>query len=211
MAEASTVPKEKKMTHAQRKALRPLQILDAAFEEFVKNGYSAARLEDVARRADITKGTVYVYFETKEHLFKAVFDHASASFQEALKNYPRTGDPVEELKAFFEFLFDRIVDDRKIRELFRIVVAEAPRFPDLMERHREVFIEPVLARTTSILEEGVLKKKFRAKPAEHAKVVMSPLVGMVFSRLILDDRRTVGKTVVLSSQLELLFRGLLER
>ena len=64
------MPMEKKLTRAQQKALRPLQILDAAFEEFVKQGYSATRLEDVAERVGVTKGTIYVYFETKENCSK---------------------------------------------------------------------------------------------------------------------------------------------
>ena len=54
---------------ARRKAERPAEILDAAFEEFAKSGYAATRLEDVAARACVTKGTIYFYFETKERVF----------------------------------------------------------------------------------------------------------------------------------------------
>ncbi|MFA5902282.1 MAG: helix-turn-helix domain-containing protein, partial [Hyphomicrobium sp.] len=59
-------------TRARRKAERPNEILDAAFEEFALHGYAAARLEDVAARAGVTKGTIYVYFESKERVFEAL-------------------------------------------------------------------------------------------------------------------------------------------
>ena len=57
---------------ARRKAFRPDEILDAALEEFTRNGYAGTRLDDVAARAGITKGTIHVYFPSKEELFRAV-------------------------------------------------------------------------------------------------------------------------------------------
>src|SRR5579864_8386623 len=56
-------------TRRRRKAERPKEILEAAFEEFSRNGYAATTLDQVAERAGVTKGTIYVYFESKEHLF----------------------------------------------------------------------------------------------------------------------------------------------
>ena len=60
----------KRLTRAEQKALRPTQILEAAFQEFVEHGFTAARVEDIAERVGVTKGTVYVYFPTKEELFR---------------------------------------------------------------------------------------------------------------------------------------------
>lgn len=206
------MPNLRKLTRAEQKAQRPLQILEAAFEEFVKKGYAASRVEDIAERIGVTKGTIYVYFETKEKLFESTVEFISAPFQETLRDYPRgTGDPVEELRAFLEFLFDRLVDDRKMRELFRLVVAEGPKFPELIDRHHDVFIEPVILRIDEILEEGVAKGRFRAKLAELAKVVMSPLAGTLVFRLIFDDRRALDKRTILNTHLELILHGLLKQ
>lgn len=57
---------------ARRKFERPGEILEAAFEEFVENGYAGTRLEDVAARAGVTKGTIYFYFESKEDVFASM-------------------------------------------------------------------------------------------------------------------------------------------
>ncbi len=199
-----------KLTRAEQKIQRPLEILDAAFEEFTKRGFTATRVEDIAERVGMTKGTVYVYFETKEALFEAMIRHASSPFQEAFKAYARTSDdPVEELRMLLEFLFDALVDNRKMRELFRFIVAEGAKFPDLIDQHHDVVMAPVFERINTILEEGVAKKRFRANPTELAKVVMSPIVGTLVFRLIFDDRRSLDKQVVLKIHLELIMRGLL--
>lgn len=200
----------RKLTRAEQKVLRPLQILDAAFEEFTKKGFTATRVEDIADRVGVTKGTVYVYFETKEKLFEAMIEHISAPFQEAIGNFPKqSDDPVKELEAFLGFLFDYLVDSRKMREQFRFVVAEGPKFPELIDRHHEMFMEPVFARVGAILQDGVSQGKFRANPEELAKIVVSPVAGMLVFRLIFDDRRTIDRKVVLATHLDLILRGLL--
>ncbi len=199
-----------KLTRAEQKIQRPLQILDAAFEEFTKRGFTATRVEDIADRVGVTKGTVYVYFETKEALFAAMIEHVGRPFQEAFKAHARTSDdPVEELRLLLEFLFETLVDDRRMRELFRFVVAEGAKFPDLIDQHHDVLMAPVLGHINAILNEGVAKKRFRANPPELAKVVMSPVVGTLVFRLIFDDRRSLDRQAVLKVHLDLLMRGLL--
>ncbi|KJF67568.1 TetR/AcrR family transcriptional regulator [Rhizobium nepotum] len=198
-----------KLSRAEQKIQRPLEILDAAFEEFTKRGFTATRVEDIAGRVGVTKGTVYVYFETKEALFEAMIEHVSVPFQEAFRAYARTSDdPVEELRLLLEFLFDAFVDNRRMRELFRFVVAEGAKFPDLIDRHHDALMAPVLERIHTILEEGVAKKRFRANPPELAKVVMSPMIGTLVFRLIFNDRRSLDRQAVLKIHLELILRGL---
>src|SRR5437016_10730357 len=81
----------------RRKQARPSEILDAAKSEFVERGFAAARLEDIARRAGVTKGTVYLYFESKEALFKAMATQAVIPAVEASEELARThrGSPRE--------------------------------------------------------------------------------------------------------------------
>ncbi len=200
----------KKLTRAEQKVLRPLQILDAAFEEFTKKGFTATRVEDIAERVGVTKGTVYVYFETKEALFEAMIEHISTPFKQAFHAYrSKSEDPALELEAFLGFLFEHLVDDRKMRELFRFVVAEGPKFPEMIDRHHEECMEPIFARINSILQDGIVREKFRTMPVELAKVVVSPVAGMLVFRLIFDDRKTIDRKAVLATHLELILRGLL--
>lgn len=188
---------------------RPLQILDAAFEEFKKRGFTATRVEDIAERVGVTKGTVYVYFDTKEKLFEAMVEHVSTPFREAFDRYEDTAtDPIQRIENLLAFLFDHIVDNAQMRELLRFIVAEGPKFPDLVDRHHEMLMEPVFSRVDAILDDGVSQGKFREKPPELAKVVVSPIVGMVVFRLIFDDRRPVDRKGLLETHLGLLLHGI---
>ncbi|WP_087001722.1 TetR/AcrR family transcriptional regulator [Rhizobium sullae] len=203
------MPEEKKLTRAEQKTLRPLQILEAAFEEFVKNGYSAARVEDVADRVGVTKGTVYVYFETKEKLFEAMIQHISTPFKEVLEtSVTLKGRSAERLQQFLELLYDQLVDDRKTRELLRFVIAEGARFPDLIDRHHREFIAPILKKIQEILDEGAAAKEFPQKPAEFADVTMAPALAMVIIRLIFDDRHTMDRRTFRSEHLKMVLKGL---
>ncbi|TCU06082.1 TetR/AcrR family transcriptional regulator [Rhizobium sullae] len=203
------MPEEKKLTRAEQKTLRPLQILEAAFEEFVKNGYSAARVEDVADRVGVTKGTVYVYFETKEKLFEAMIQHISTPFKEVLEtSVTLKGRSAERLQQFLELLYGQLVDNRKTRELLRFVIAEGARFPDLIDRHHREFIAPILKKIQEILDEGAAAKEFPQKPAEFADVIMAPALAMIIIRLIFDDRHTMDRRSFRDEHLRMVLKGL---
>lgn len=99
---------QKKITRAEQKALRPIQILDAAFEEFVRCGFAGTRVEDIADRVGVTKGTVYVYFETKEKLFEAMINHFSVPFQELLGiTEGLSGSATDRLLSILGLLYDK--------------------------------------------------------------------------------------------------------
>src|SRR5215469_8617283 len=128
----------------RRKAERPGEILEAAFTEFARNGYAATTLDQIAERAGVTKGTIYVYFENKEHLFismvreitKAGFDTVHGMFE------THEGSTADLLRAQFSFMYQHIVEDRRRREVVRMLIAEAPRFPALADRYHEELHRP---------------------------------------------------------------------
>lgn len=199
----------KRLTRAEQKARRPMQILEAAFEEFVKNGYAAAKVDDVATRVGVTKGTVYFYFETKEKLFEAMIQHISGPIKEVLKTADGLrGRPTEKLQQFLKLLYDQIAEDRKTREILRFVIAEGVRFPDLIDRHHEEFIAPIIRKIGAILEEGAALGEFPHKPAAFADITMAPVLAMMIIRLIFDDRQPVEKNAFRNEHLKLVLQGL---
>ncbi len=203
---------EKKLTRAEQKVLRPLQILDAALEEFVARGFSAARVEDIAERVGVTKGTVYVYFDTKEALFEAMIDHISAPFAEVVERLQElTGSPKERLVELLRLVYDHLVEDRRARELLRFVVSEGSRFPNLIDRHHNEFIAPMVGHLQSILADGIKAKEFREQPAEYAEVVISPVIAMTVLRLIFEDRRPLDRSRFLQTHLALVLNGILSQ
>lgn len=201
-----------KLTRAEQKALRPTQILDAAFEEFVKTGFTATRVEDIAERVGVTKGTIYVYFDTKERLFEAMIEHISVPFEEILATLQTLeGGCGERLLGFLGILYDHLVEDRKARELLRFVIAEGPKFPELIDRHHHEFIAPIILRIQAILDEGVAKREFRKRPSEFADIVVAPIMAMLMFRMIFDDRRPMDKNAFLRAHVDLILHGLISK
>jgi len=204
------MPDMKKLSRAEQKARRPTQILDAAFEEFTERGYVATRVEDIANRIGVTKGTIYVYFETKEQLFEAMIRHISVPFEDLLASaHELKGTAAARLERLIELVYNRIVEDRQLRELMKFVIAEGSRFPQIVDRHHEAFIDPLDRHVQSLIDEGVKHGEFRPMPAAFAEAVVSPAIGFLVFKLIFDDRRTLDKTTYLKAHLDLVFNGLL--
>src|SRR6202034_4765 len=124
-------------TRRRRKAERPQEILEAAFAEFSRNGYATTTLDRIAERAGVTKGTIYVYFESKEHLFISMVQDFTKAAHETVQEMYETheGSTADLLRAQFSFIYAHIVEDKRRREVVRMLIAEASRFPELADRY----------------------------------------------------------------------------
>jgi len=131
-------------TRRRRKAERPQEILEAAFLEFSRNGYATTTLDQIAERAGVTKGTIYVYFENKEHLFISMVRETTRAKHEAIQEIFETheGSTADLLRAQFSFMYQHLVEDDRRREVVRMLIAEASRFPELADRYHEEFVRP---------------------------------------------------------------------
>lgn len=199
----------KKLTRAEQKALRPIQILDAAFDEFVAHGFSATRLEDIADRIGVTKGTIYVYFPTKEDLFSAMIRHISVPLEDLLRETGALqGSHAERLRSFLLLAYDGIAQDRRSRELLRFVIAEGSRFRQLIDDHFAEVIEPLLRHTQLILDEGMMAGEFRKSPAANADIIVAPILSLMMDRLIHCDRRVVDLPSYVEGHLDLVFSSI---
>lgn len=198
-----------KFSRAEQKAQRPTQILDAAFEEFVSQGYTATRVEDIAHRIGVTKGTIYVYFPTKEDLFAAMVRHISTPFGELLASVAdNSGSCADRLKRLIEAAYDRLLENRPTRELLRFVISEGARFPLVVDQHHREFVQPMKTFTQSIIDEGIAAGEFRDGPAAIAEVVISPIVAAIMQRLIFDDRKPFDRNKQVAAHLDLVLNGL---
>jgi AcrR family transcriptional regulator len=196
---------------ARRKAERPAEILDAAFEEFVKNGYAATRLEDVAARAGVTKGTIYFYFETKERVFDEMIRYKSQDFFPELGSYAEKleGSYNSRLRSLIVFVYRKIAEDRTSRETLRFLIAEGSRFPDLVDRHYEEFMRPVMDQFQKVIEAGVAAGEFRASPAStFTEIVMSPALLLSVWSLLFGTRKQIDVAVFTDASIDLIMQGL---
>lgn len=204
------VPPEVK-TRRRRKAERPAEILDAAFEEFVQHGYSATRLEDVAARAGVTKGTVYFYFEAKERVFEEMVRHKSQTFLPDLANYVGTlqGSYTERLRALVSFTYAHIAENRESREVLRFLISEGGRFPELVGRHYDEFVTPMMDQFRTVIDGGVAAGEFRPTPAtEFIEMIMSPALLVCLWSMLFGTRKNFEIGSFTEASIDLLLHGL---
>jgi AcrR family transcriptional regulator len=195
----------------RRKDARPSEIVAAALQLFADRGFAATRLEDVATVAGVSKGTVYLYFESKEQLFEAVVREAVApniARAEALVDAFEGSTP-DLLRAFFAFV--AAVLETPITGVMKLIVAESGNFPQLARMYADLVLRRAFALMRRILERGVTRGEFRALDVEATvPLVVSPIVLLgvwkhsfgPHTDLALDRRR------VLEAHCENLLRGL---
>ena len=196
----------------RRKAERPGEILEAAFTEFSRNGYAVTTLDRIAERAGVTKGTIYVYFENKEHLFISMVREFTKAAYEAVQGLYETheGSTADLLRAQFGFIYQHIVEDRRRREVVRMLIAEAPRFPELADRYHEEILRPCLDMLKAAIQRGIDRGEIRKSSiVESPQVVIAPIALVDLWMMMFDDRQPLDLKVYFDAHLDLVLNGLL--
>src|SRR6202142_4331063 len=179
-------------TRRRRKAERPQEILEAAFFEFSRNGYATTTLDQIAEYAGVTKGTIYVYFENKEHLFismvreitKTTLDTVHQMFEN------HESSTAELLRAQFSFIYQHIVEDKRRREVVRMLIAEAPRFPALADRYHDEILRPCLDMLKQAIQRGIDRGEIRNTSIINSpQVVIAPIALVDLWMMLFDDRK----------------------
>jgi AcrR family transcriptional regulator len=146
---------------AKRSAERRDAILAAALDEFAARGFAATRLDDVARRADVAKGTIYLHFADKETLFQELIRMELSPVVAALENVSHADIPFRAVTSQLIEVFAREIFETRRKDVIRLVITEGPRFPKLAEfYYREVIsrvMETIRAMLRRAHERGELK------------------------------------------------------
>jgi AcrR family transcriptional regulator len=173
----------------RRKEQRPEEIMEAALEEFAIKGFAETRLDDVASRAGISKGLVYVYFKTKQELFKAVIRSFIIPRVDALiREVERSRRSSEEMLRGPLLSFMKEFAKSRKRIVVRLLIAEGPKHPDLLDfYHREV-ISRGMRLVRLIVTRGVTSGEFRPSPYQDfpqlfvAPMLLAMIWQMLFAR-----------------------------
>lgn len=173
---------------ARRKAQRPQEILHAAFDEFVERGYTATRIEDVANRAGVTKGTIYLYFQNKEELFQEVVRKLSQPiFNEEQFWHEHQNRPCDELvRLFLDTVYEHMTVNPYSREILRFLISDGRSFPELTISHYNEFVVPTLTIFENILEKGIREGIFRPESATNqmSSILLSPALTLTIDKLL---------------------------
>lgn len=184
--------------YRRRKEDRPQEITEAAFAAFAEKGYAATRVEEVAKRAGVSKGLLYLYFKTKEELFKAVVRSVVMPRVDALVNEVDSSQLTAE-----QFIRGPVLEFMKrlpgspISVVIRLMISEAPKHPDLVDFYWENVVSRGMGALQQLLERGVQSGEFRRTAVNDlpqllvAPVMMSVVWGLVFARRSLDTDKLI--------------------
>lgn len=162
----------------RRKEARPGEIVDAALEVFAEKGFAAAKLDDIARRAGISKATLYLYFEAKEEIFRAVSRAAVASLIEALESPAEaSGGPFAELAPRLLSRAAGMMKGGRVPAIARMVIGESRNFPDLARIWHDDVVASVIGMITGIITRAQARGEVApGDPRFHAFSLMGAIV-----------------------------------
>ena len=193
----------------RRKEARPGELLDAALDLFVEKGFAATRVEEVAARAGVSKGTLFLYFQSKEELLKAVVrENISGRFKEWNEEFETfDGSSAEMLAYCMNVWWDR-VGATKASGITKLMMSEAKNFPDIAAFYQQEVIEPGQVLIRRILQRGIDRGEFRAMDLDYAVfAVVAPIIYLMLARhcggvcirstLSLDPKKYIASQVAI--------------
>lgn len=199
-------------THRRRKEARPAELTAAALDLFVDKGYAATRLEDVAARAGVSKGTLYLYFDSKEALFKAVVREgllpALGEGESLVAGF--TGASADLLREVIGGMW-RLIGSQRIGGIPKLVFAEAQNFPEIAHFYHQEVILRGKAMIRAVVERGVARGEFRPADVEAAiHLVLAPVLMRMIWRHSLDCCAAAGVAdeSYFTEYFEIMLRGL---
>jgi len=195
----------------RRAEARPTEILDAALTVFSARGFAAAKLDDVAKEAGVSKGTLYLYFESKEALFEAMaLELMRVPVMAQLETIAKAETASDALRQLIQFM-TRMLDDPRRSALPKLIIAESAGFPELAKIWLKTVIQPVRKRLAALIETGIASGEFRkVDPWETTKLVIAPFLLTALWRKTFEhiDNRRFDFAALLRQHTEFMLRGL---
>jgi AcrR family transcriptional regulator len=201
----------------RRKQARPGELLDAALALFVEKGFAATRVEEVAARAGVSKGTLFLYYASKEDLLKAVVHETLAGrfaeWNEEFESYQ--GSSADLLRRCLQAWWERI-GATPASGIAKLMVSEARNFPELADYYQREVLQPGVALIRRVLQHGIDRGEFRPVDLDYAVYgVIAPMNFLMMNKHCLGacapDGRQLDPLRFLQTQGDLLLQGLQPR
>jgi AcrR family transcriptional regulator len=203
----------KKPRWTRRKEARPQELLAAALDLFVERGYAATRLDDVAARAGVSKGTLYLYFTNKEELFKAVVREnvvpVLGEAEEMIDRYE--GSSTELFREIVLGWWERI-GNTKLSGITKLMMAESNNFPEVTQFYHDEVISRGNAMIMRMLERGIERGEFRRINVSQAmNLICAPMLMLMMWKHSFSACRVepISADDYLNSFIDLFLHGLL--
>jgi len=201
---------------SRRKQARPGEILDAALSVFAEKGFAAARMEDIAAKAGVTKGTIYLYFPSKEEVFKSLArQHVGDTLRSAMEQARSYQGSVRDFLAMMMGIMTAKIESGQIAVLPKIIIGESGNFPELARFWREEVIDKAMAMLSGMIAKGIERGEIRelpfgAPPDYVARLCIAPVIMSIIWRTVIapTDRVPFDYRKFLNLHIDVLMRGL---
>ena len=201
----------------RRKQARPQELLDAALDLFVEKGFAATRAEEVAARAGVSKGTLYLYYPSKEELLKAVIranlSHEIAEGEAIARHFE---GPTTELLPHIISEWWRRIGETRASGICKLIVSEVRNFPDIAAFYYDEVVQPAERLIGGVVQRGIDRGEFRAVPVrETVHALVAPMLFMMLHKHSMgccqppDSRLDPARLIAV--QLDLALHGLVPR
>ena len=168
----------------RRKEARPGELLDAALDLFVEKGFAGTRAEEVATRAGVSKGTLFLYFQSKEELFKAVVrENISGRFKEWNEEFETFEGTASEMLAYCMAVWWERVGATRASGITKLMMSEAGNFPEIAAFYQTEVIQPGQALIRRIMQRGIDRGEFRQLDLDYAIYsVVAPMIFLILAK-----------------------------
>lgn len=196
----------------RRKDARPTEVLEAALDVFFEKGFAAARLEDIAARAGVSKGTIYLYFASKDDVFEALVRSIPMPNVEQLRALATDATiPADKMLRRALTFMGGVLRDERMMKFPRLVIGEGGRFPKLAETYKREVISRGAAIIGAIIERGIEQGRFRDVDPQHAAFdAVSPLLFTAIWRTTFErfDSAPFDSQAFVDQHIETFLRGI---
>jgi AcrR family transcriptional regulator len=209
----STNTPDSRSKRTRRKGARPGELLAAALDLFVEKGFAATRVEEIAQHAGVSKGTLFLYFPSKEDLFKAVVrENISVRFSEWDEEINRFTGPTSDMLHVCLFGWWERIGSTKASGISKLMMSEAQNFPDLADFYQREVIRPGNALIERILRRGIARGEFRPMDVTCGVfLVLAPMLFLAMWKHSLGNccggAIELDPQKYLAAQLDMLLRG----
>jgi AcrR family transcriptional regulator len=193
-------------SRATRAAERRAAIVDAAMEEFIARGFAATRLDDIAKRAGVAKGTIYLHFKDKESMFEELVRTVIVPVVAKLNALPPPTGSVRDLVEAFASNFLKEVIGTRRGDLVRLIVAEGPRFPSVADFYYREVVSRGMAGMRALIELGIARGEIREKDlARYPQILVAPAMIAVIWQSLFARHAPLDAQDMLRVHLDLIF------
>ena len=191
---------------AERTAERREAIIEAALDEFISRGFTATRIDDVARRAGVAKGTIYLHFKDKESMFEELIRTALVPLIGRLHAPPPIGGSVRDAVEAFARTFIQEVASTRRGDIVRLIVAEGPRFPSIADFYYREVVSRGLAGMRALIELAVSRGEIQQKNlARFPQILVAPAIIAVIWQSLFSKHAPLDAIEMFRVHLDLIF------